>query len=98
MARVAFVFLGIPVTTFCAAVVSVTAPAEVALGGAASVSVTVTPAGMLALSCAVMRYVLLGFGVVTVYVVAASLTDVGCDPATAVVMRSNAGLPETVSV
>src|SRR5919198_3944264 len=98
MARVAFVFFGIPVTTFCAAVVSVTAPTDVALGGAANVSVSVTPAGTFAFSCAVILYVLFAFGVVTVYVVAPLLTAVGWDPATAVVTTNDAGLPETESV
>lgn len=98
MARVAFVFLGIPVTTSSAVVPSVTAPRDVAPGGAANVARSVTFAGIAALSCAVTLYVRFGVGVVTVYVVLPFVTDVGCDPATAALILSNPGFPETAMV
>jgi hypothetical protein len=69
----------------------------VAPGGAARVTVSVTPGGSAVRSRPVMRR---GrpFKIVTVYVVVALVTVVGCDPATAVLTRNSDGLAETVMV
>ena len=66
MLCVEFVLFGTPVTTLRAVTSSATGPTDVAPAGAANVAVNVTPTGMLALICAVIRYVLFAFGVVTV--------------------------------
>lgn len=82
-----------PVTTFAAVVDNVTAPALVALVGAASVTWRVVPVGMAALIAAVtIRFVSLD---VTAQVVVASVAEFGAEPAVAVDTVSAPGFPLT---
>lgn len=92
MARLSAVeSMGMFLTTSWAVVLSVTWPMLVAPDCAARVIVSVAPAGNAELSRAVILLVLSAPIVLVLYLVVASVTPVGLDPATAVVIVNDPG-------